>query len=314
MLSTLETVKRQRSLQLGRCPECGSKELVTDRGSGEVICSNCGLVIKDVVIDQKPEWRAFTPEERKVKMRVGSPTSLKQFDKGLSTTFQPYKDTHGKPLPIKERLKMMRLRRWHIRAQMRSSAQRNLSQAMNVLTRLSDKLHTPKNVEENAALIYRKTLKKGLVRGRSINSLAAASLYAACRLTRTPRSLKSIVEASTRDRKEVARCYRLIQRELELKMPIDDPVKYVPKIASKIGLSQKTQNKAIEILREARKAKAIAGKGPAGIAAAALYIAAFLNAEKITQKNLATAAGVTEVTVRNRYKRLVKDLGLRVGL
>ena len=314
MLRSLEAVKRRGLSQPGRCPECGSRELVMDGELGEVICSNCGLVIKDVVIDQKPEWRAFTPEERKAKRRVGSPTSLKQFDKGLSTTFQPYRDTHGKPLPLKERLKMMRLRKWHIRAQMRSSAQRNLSQAMNVLTRLSDKLHMPRNVEENAALIYRKALKKGLVRGRSISSIAAASLYAACRLTRTPRSLKSIVEASTRTRKEVARCYRLIQRELQLKMPIDDPVKYVSKIASKVGLDQKTQNKAIEILREARKAKVIAGKGPAGIAAAALYIATLPNAEKITQKHLATAAGVTEVTVRNRYKRLIKDLDLRVGL
>lgn len=313
MLRSLEAVKRRGLSQPGRCPECGSRELVMDGGSGEVICSNCGLVIKDAVIDQKPEWRAFTPQEREAKRRVGSPTSLKQFDKGLSTTFQPYRDTHGKPLPLKERLKMMRLRKWHIRAQMRSSAQRNLSQAMNVLTRLSDKLHAPKNVEENAALIYRKALKKGLVRGRSISSIAAASLYAACRLTRTPRSLKSIVEASTRTRKEVARCYRLIQRELQLKMPIDDPAKYVPKIASKVGLNQKTQNVTMQLLQKAKEMKVVAGKGPIGMAAAALYSASIINGEHITQRELADAADVTEVTVRNRCKGLDKslDLGLK---
>lgn len=310
MLSTLEMAKRQRLLQLGRCPECGSEERVTDGDSGEVICSNCGLVLRELMLNQNPEWRAFTPEERKAKVRVGSPTSLRRFDKGLSTTFQAYRDARGKALPMKERLKMMRLRKWQIRTRMHSSAQRNLSQATNVLTRLSDKLRIPQDVAENAALIYRKALDAGLVRGRSIKSIAAAALYAACRLTRTPRSLNSVVEASTRSRKEISRCYRLLQRELNLKMPVDEPVKYISKIASRAGLNQKTQNLAIELLQKAKKVNAVVGKGPAGIAAAALYIASIMNGEKVTQKELATAAGVTEVTVRNRYKGLDKSLGL----
>lgn len=309
MLSS-KGIQRRKLLQQGRCPECGGKEFITDPEVGEITCSRCGLVLQEQMLNQKPEWRAFTPEERKAKIRVGSPTSLKQFDKGLSTTFQPYRDTYGKSLPMKERLKMMRLRKWNIRARMHSSAERNLSQAMYELTRLSDKLHIPKNVEENAALIYRKALDKGLIRGRSIKSIAAASLYAACRLTQTPRSLKDIVEASTRNRKEIARCYRLLQRNLEMNMPVDEPIKYVPKIASKARLDQKTQNLAIELLQKAKKMKAVVGKGPAGMAAAALYIAATMNGENITQRELAKAAGVTEVTVRNRYKGLDKILGL----
>jgi len=313
MLSTVELSKRQWALQRGRCPECGSDEVVRDEDSGEVVCSQCGLVISDVMLDQKPEWRAFTPDERAAKVRVGSPTALAKFDKGLSTTFQPYKDAHGRSLPMRERLKMMRLRKWQIRARMHSSAQRNLSQAMNELTLLSDKLHIPTDIEENAALIYRKALDEGLVRGRSIKSIAAASLYAACRVTRTPRSLHAVVEASTRSRKEISRCYRLIQRELNLKMPIDEPVQYVSKIASRVALDQQTQNIAIALLQKAKKIKADVGKAPAGIAAAALYIASIMNGEKITQKRLAEAAGVTEVTVRNRYKRLFKDLGLSVS-
>jgi len=310
MLSTVKIAQTQRALQRGRCPECGSKELVSDKDTGEIVCSKCGLVIRDIMFDQKPEWRAFTPEERKAKIRVGAPTSFKQFDKGLSTTFQPYRDAQGKALPMKNRLKMMRLRKWQIRARMHSSVQRNLSQAMNVLTRLSDKLHIPKDIMEHAALIYRKALDKGLIRGRSIKSIAAASLYAACRITRTPRPLKDVVRASTRSRKEVSRNYRLIRRELNLTMPVDYPAKYVPKIASKAGLSQKTVTLAIELLQKAREMKAVVGKGPVGIAAAALYIASFMNGEAITQRKLASVAGVTEVTVRNRYKGLDKHLGL----
>jgi transcription initiation factor TFIIB len=291
---------------------CGSKELVTDSGSGEVVCSKCGLVIEDLMLEQKPEWRAFTPEETRAKARTGPLTSLKQFDKGLSTTFQPYKDTFGHALPMQERLKMMRLHKWNIRASVHSSVERNLSQAMNELTHLSDKLHIPASVEENAALIYRKALAEGLIRGRSIKGIAAAALYAACRLTRTPRSLKEVVEASTRSRKDISKCYRLLQRELEVNMPVDGPAKYVSKIASKVGLSQKTQNTAIQLLQEASKRNVIVGKGPISMAAATLYIAAAMNGETITQREVAEAAGVTEVTIRNRYHDLDRlfDLGL----
>lgn len=312
MLSTLELTKEQRALRLGKCIECGREGLLTDRDSGEIVCSRCGLVIKELMLDKKPEWRAFTPEEMRAKTRVGSPTSLKKFDKGLSTTFQPNKDARGKTLPTKVRSKMMRLRKWHIRANMHSSTHRNLSQAMNVITRLSDNLFIPKGVEEEAAMIYRKALDKRLVRGRSIKSIAAASLYAACRLTRTPRSLKAIVKASTRRRREIARDYRSIYRELDLTMPIDDPAKYVSKIASKTRLDPKTQNLAMKILQKAKKRKTLAGKDPVGVAAAALYIAVTMNGEKITQKEFADAAGVTEVTVRNRYKGLNNSLDLNI--
>ena len=310
MLSAIEVAKTQRALHAGSCSECGSRELVTDMDTGETLCSLCGLVLSDTILDQKPEWRAFTPEERRTKTRTGPPTNLKQFDKGLSTTFQPYKDSYGRALPLSERLKMMRLRKWNIRARVHSSVERNLSKAMSELTRLSDKLRIPRDVAENAALIYRKALDEGLIRGRSIKSIAAASLYAACRLTRTPRSLKEVSEASTRSRRDISRNYRLLQRELNLKMPIDDPVKYLPKIASNAGLDQRTQNLAMELLHKAKKRKVVVGKGPAGIAAAALYIAAFMNGKNVTQRKLASASGVTEVTVRNRYKGLDKSLGL----
>jgi transcription initiation factor TFIIB len=214
---------------------------------------------------------------------------------------------------MRARLKMMQLRKWNVRARIHSSAERNLSQAMNELTRLSDKLHIPASVEENAALIYRKALDKGLIRGRSIKSIAAASLYAACRLESTPRSLKEVAEASTRRRKEISRGYRLLQQNLNIRMPVDNPAKYVSKLASRVRLDQTTENLAIKLLQKAKKMKVDVGKGPTGIAAAALYIAAIMNESKVTQRELAKAAGVTEVTVRNRYGGLNKslDLGLK---
>ncbi len=105
---------------------------------------------------------------------------------------------------------------------------------------------------------------------------------------------------------------RLLLRELEVHMPIADPLTYVSKIAEKTGISGKTQGAAIQILREARRKRAAAGKDPMGLAAAALYIACLQNNEKKTQKDIAEAAGVTEVTVRNRYKTLKKQLNLEL--
>jgi transcription initiation factor TFIIB len=180
------------------------------------------------------------------------------------------------------------------------------------LDRLSDKAYLPSSVKEKAAVIYRKALDKGLVRGRSIAAIAAASLYAACRRTETPRSLREISESSLVDKKDVARCYRLLIRELDIQMPIADPLNYISKIAERTSISGQTQGIAIKILREAKRQRAASGKDPMGLAAAALYIACLQNDEKKTQKDIAEAGGVTEVTVRNRYKSLKRRLGLEL--
>jgi transcription initiation factor TFIIB len=183
---------------------------------------------------------------------------------------------------------------------------------MTELSRLTDKLHIPKQVKERAAVVYRKALEKGLVRGRSINAIIAASLYASCRLTATPRTLSELSIHSTLDKKDLSRCYRLLLRELNLRMPIPKAQFRVPKIAAKVNVGERTQQTAVDILRRAEELKATAGKDPMGLGAAALYIACVMNSEKRTQKMIADAAGVTEVTIRNRYKGLKEDLKLKI--
>jgi transcription initiation factor TFIIB len=296
-----------------KCPECASKNLIHDYDTGETICGACGLVLYNLMLDKGPEWRAFTQEEKASRSRVGAPASYSVHDKGLSTTIsQVDRDAFGRKLPLATRLQMWRLRKWQIRSRVHSSIDRNLAQAMAELDRLSDKVYIPPPIKEKAAVIYRKALDKGLVRGRSIASITAAALYAACRGSGTPRTLSEIAEASLVDRKDVSRCYRLLLRELDIHMPIADPLTYVSKIAEKNRISGKTQGAAIAILREARRKRASAGKDPMGLAAAALYIACMQNNERKTQKDIAEAAGVTEVTVRNRYKTLKKQLNLEL--
>ena len=306
-----ETSVRQRLID--KCPECRSKNLVHDYDTGETVCGDCGLVVNEQMMAKGPEWRAFTQQEKASRSRVGVPTSYSVHDKGLSTAIsQIDRDAFGRKLPLRTRLQMWRLRKWQIRSRVHSSIDRNLAQAMAELDRLSDKVYIPSPIKEKAAVIYRKALDKGLVRGRSIAAIAAASLYASCRGSRTPRTLREIAEVSLVEKKDVARCYRLLLRELDIRMPIADPLTYVSKIAETTGISGKTQGLAIQILRKAKEKRAAAGKDPMGLAAAALYIACLQNNEKKTQKDIAEAAGVTEVTVRNRYKSLRRELHLEI--
>ncbi len=296
---------------LSKCP---SGNVVFDEVRGEWICADTGEVIVEHVVDRGPEWRAFTAEEKERRSRAGAPLTATLHDSGLSTVIDWYdRDATGKKLGLKKRLEMLRMRRWHTRTRMQSSIDRNIAQATAELERIAEQLNIPRYVREEAASIYRKAVEKELVRGRAIECVVAAALYAACRIHRIPRSLDEVAKHTRCSRKEVARCYRLLVRELNLKVPIVDPVDYAMKIVSMLNLSGRTAQIAAEIIRKAQRAGITAGKDPAGIAAAAVYIAALLNDERRTQKEVAQAAGVTEVTVRNRYKELIEivNLGLQ---
>jgi len=294
-----------------KCPRCGKGKLVTDTNTGENFCNKCGLVVTDQSVDSGPEWRSFSKEEHEGRSRTGVPTSLAMHDMGLATIIGPQdRDATGKPLSASMKSIIERLRTWDSRSQVHEPVDRNFRQAFSELDRLKDKLAVGDAVIEKAAYIYRKALEKGLVRGRSISALIASALYAACRDTETPRTLKDIANSSNIKRKDIARCYRLLLRELNLKMPVVNPIKCVARIASKASLSEKTKRDASKILKTAEEMKISAGKDPMGLAAAALYVACVTNGESKTQRDVAEAAGVTEVTIRNRYKGLKIALNL----
>ena len=291
-----------------KCPSCGGKKIVSDQDTGELFCGKCGFVITDKIADTGAEWRSFANDENN-RARTGAGTSLTMHDMGLSTVIgAANKDATGKPLSASVKSSIERLRTWDSRSQAHSSADRNLRQALNEMSKLKDKLALTNAVIEKAAYIYRKAMEKKLVRGRSIQGLVAACLYASCRTTETPRTLDDIANGINIRRKDVARCYRLIYRELELKMPVVDPVKGVSRIASIAGLGEKTKRKAILILNEAKRTYITAGKDPMGIAAAALYLACISTGETKSQKEISIASGVTEVTIRNRCAGLRKML------
>ena len=294
-----------------RCPECGSTDLILDSDMGEYVCSRCGLVLEEDIPSQEAEWRAFTPQERDSRARAGTPTDYSHYDKGLSTVIRVEKDAAGRPLSPNVKQQMWRLRRWQTRSKVHASQSRNLMLAMSELQRLSDILHMPSSVHDMAAIIYRKALNEGLVRGRSIGGMVAGSLYASVRFTKVPRTLKEIAEASQRNQKEIARSYSVIVRNLDMRMPVDDPTYYVTKVAEKAKVSSDVEGLAINLMNEAKRRYATTGKDPSGLAAAIIYLSARMLKEKATQAQLAKAANVTEVTVRNRKRDLMKSLSLK---
>ena len=288
-----------------KCPRCGKNDLVMDIESGELFCAKCGFVINEKVFDNSPE-RMFSDNAIN-KVHTGDKTTLTRHDRGLSTIINPInKDSTGKPLSASMKSSLTRLRMWDSRSHVNKPVDRNLQYALKELLKMKEKLFLSDAIVEKAAYIYRKAMEKELVRGRTIPSLIAAALFAACRESGIPRTLKEVSNSINITRKNLALCYRILLKELDLKMPVIDSISCIARIASNANLSEKTKRHAIEILKKAEDEKIIAGKNPMGMAASALYVASLETGKNITQKILAEASGVTEVTIRNRSKNLKK--------
>lgn len=294
------------------CKACyKSSDVITDTESGEMICTNCGMVISTDKSSQQvtPEWRAFDANQMGDRSRVGMPMTLTRHDGGLSTVIgKPDKDASGQGLDNSMRSMMQRLRTWDYRIQVSSPTDRNLKNAFQKLERLKGKLGLPGNVIEKAAYIYRKAQQQGMVRGRTVAAALAASIYFASREAGVPRTLAEVASTSNVSYKELSRAYRQIVLNLELKVPMVDPIKCIAKIANKMEISEKTKRDAVNYMHDVITSGIAAGKNPMGLAGAILYLSCIRSNEQRTQQAFAIAAGVTEVTLRNRCK----DLNIKI--
>jgi len=289
--------------------------LERDYERAELVCGSCGLVIETNIIDQGPEWRAFDSDQRLRRARVGSPMTYTIHDKGLSTMIDwRNRDSYGRTISTKNRAQLYRLRKWQRRIRVSNATERNLAFALSELDRMASALGLHQNVRESAAIIYRRAVEQNLIRGRSIEGVAASALYASCRQCSVPRTLDEIGEVSRVSRKEIGRTYRFVARELSLKLHPTSPIDYIPRFCSGLNLDGAVQAKSISILRAASERELTSGRGPTGVAAAAIYIASIQCDQRRTQREVAEVAGVTEVTIRNRYKELAEELDIEIIL
>ena len=290
------------------CPDCGSQRLVEDPSRGEVVCSNCGLVI-DTIMDTGPEWRAYSAVERQERARTGAPFTPLKAELGLRTQISDSgRDSLGRSLTPDTRYKFRRLSRIDDRT--RKSEVRNLRLALKELKRIRSQLDLPEDVAETASNYYRKALRRNLIRGRSIDCMITGSLYLACRKKGIPLTLKDIAGISDISPKELGRCIRILLTELNIRATPSSLIALVHRLGGSLDVNMEARRRAVEILEQAQKAGVTIGKNPMSMAAAALYISAIQTGERKTQQEIAKVAKTTPVTIRNRFKELIRVLGL----
>ena len=301
----------------GESEACPPEYIVYDPERGVRVCTLNGQIIEDVVIDERVDYRAYDEEERRRRARVGGPLSPAKQHMGVTVGYAI--PATGKPRGLSRTRRLEAIRRALAYGTTLTSVEKNINQALRKLDDLAQALDVPQHVKEEAARIYREAAQKGLTRGRSIESVVAAALYAACRRLQIACSIQRIAETlgfreGTDPRREIARCYRLLVRDLGLSIPVINPENFVSQITSELGLPDSVAAEAVKIVRLAKEAGITAGKDPSGVAAAAVYIAAIKQGFRKTQKDVASKAGVTEVTVRNRYKEIVQYIKDKLGI
>ena len=295
-----------------KCPECSSRDLETDNTRGEIVCNGCGLVIEENVIDQSAEWNMYSAEDEK-KARVGAPVNMLIHDKGLSTDIDwQNKDYSGKSLSVTNRSQLHRMRKWQTRARSSNSRERNLQNAMQEMSSMGARLDIPKSIQTEAAVLYRKALEANIIRGRSIPGVAAACLYIACELARVPRPIADVANRLRMSKKEIGRTIRQVKLKLRIRTAPKEASQFIGQFCSKLQLKAEVESSAISMFDKVKAMELDSGRGPTGLAAALIYIAALMAGQRRTQRDIADVSGVTEVTIRNRYKELASALDINM--
>ena len=304
------TNAQNRMVRRSRDCKCGNTKEIVDAESGETVCTGCGVVIQERTEIRLPD--VYNPEDQTKKNRSqGSGTTILRHDMGLCTVIgNENRDAAGKPLASSMKTTIGKLRKWDSKSRLAKPGDSGLKKALRELNRLKNAMGMSNSIAERAAYVYRKAVENRLVRGRSITAVVTASLYIACREAGTARTLKDMEIGSNTSRKEIARCYRCLVNEMDMKIPIVDTTHCVIRIANWVGTTEKTKRYAVDLIKKAQKHEVSAGKDPMGLAAGALYIACTMHGEYKTQRDIARSANVTDMTIRNQcrhIKRMIDD-------
>ena len=288
------------SEQVTACPECGGAIIYVEE-KGEDVCEQCGLIINERAVDSSHSGkRAYTSHEKESREHTGSPISILLPDMGLSTVID--KDKIINP-------DLKRAAKWNTRI---TWQKRNLLIASTELKRISSNLNLPLHVKEQGMRYYIEAFKRKLLRGRSINAMVAACLYIACRSKNIPRTLQEILDESSVAAKEVRRSMTVLVRELNVKTQSTNPVALVPRYIADLGLDSEVEGLTNKILNAYNSRFSISGKDPKGLCAGAIYLACKMKELEVTQQQIVDSVGVTEVTLRSRYKELKTKLKIDV--
>ncbi|PSP83924.1 transcription initiation factor IIB [Halobacteriales archaeon QS_1_68_17] len=283
------------------CPECEGRLERTDQ---ETICARCGLVVAEDRLDRGPEWRTFGDDaDDRNPERTGAPLTRSRHDRGLTTEI-------GRSTRLKgcKRRRIARMRRQHNRARIASKAERNQVYAFTEIRRLVDRLDLPASIRDRACVLFESAQSEDLLRGRSLEGFAAATVYATCRADALSRTLGEVVGVARASEAELKAAYDALNRELGLPTGPIDPAEYLARFASRLDLPQRIERRGRELVAEAAEMGVVAGRNPGGVAAACLYTAATEDDDvELTQQAAAEVGGVTPVTLRSTYYDLTRE-------
>ena len=288
---------------------CLHSSSITDVERGEILCSDCGVIFSEKIVDNTRVSHNASKEEYLKKSQTGPGISLAMYDGGLFTVIGANTDSSGTKISKNAKSAFYRLRKWDRRAKS-NSATRNMGSAFTLLHGMKTKLGIPETALEDAAYLYRKVISLKLGRGRSIAPLIAASLYLTCRDAGIPRSLDDVAKAAGIKRKNLSRNVRLLVRKLGLIPQQYDETAFVTKISNNLGVSEKTKRDALYILKKIKENTVTTGKNPIALAAGVVHLYCIQNGEKIVQNKIAKVSSVSAVTIRNTTAEIKKILNL----
>jgi len=309
------------TLETQCCPECQSS-LVDDSQNGEIICSGCGVVVADQIADYGPESKGSSLEEKMKLARATGQTTYSQHDLGITTEIAiGTKDFSGKTINSDVANQMHNLRKWQQRVRVSSPRERRLANVLTKIGEICQNISLSKNVLETASIIYRNLDERIDVKGKSVASISAATIYMACKQCEVVRSLDEICEGSCSPNeikakaKLAARYYRTMVMEMGIaNAPVVTMDRYISKIANLTKTDVRVERLALEIAEKTKNSNLADGKAPNGIASAYLYVASVLLGQNVLQRDVSSIAGVTEVTIRNRCKDILTNYRLKITL
>ncbi|XP_015791881.1 transcription initiation factor IIB [Tetranychus urticae] len=276
-----------RKAKIG-CREHPDATLIEDYRAGDMICSECGLVVGDRVIDVGSEWRTFSNEKANADpSRVGAAENPLMENNDLSTIIaraEPNSSGEGFKYSSKKQM---------------SSSERSLLNGFKEISDMADKINLAKTIVERANLLFKQVHDSRTTKGRSNDAIASACLYISCRQEGVPRTFKEICAVSKVSKKEIGRCFKLILKALETNVDTITTGDFMVRFCSNLGLSSAIQKAATHIARKAVELDIVPGRSPISVAAAAIYMAC---QDSKTPKEIGDIAGVAEVTIRQSYR------------
>ena len=286
---------------------CIHLTIICDEINGEQICRNCGQVLMHNMVDYSTD--GFNEDFNN--SRTGPKISNTMHDKGLYTIIRKYNfDSSGKALSYGMRGSINRMRMWDSRSKSHGTAHRNLMIALLEINKLKEKMSLSDAIIERSAYFYKKASEKKLIRGRTVKGIVGACIYAACRDLGTTRTIIEISKCLQEKRNIVAKSYRLLFHQLRLEVSIQDPTSSIIKFSNNLEISEKIKRDAIFILDTLKEKQVVAGKKPDAVAATVIYMACIKNNQNISQHMLSEISGITQVTIRARFKEFKKYVQL----